>query len=427
MKAFSITGGNRLTGEIAIHGAKNSVLPILAACILCPGTCSIHNCPNIADVDTAVEILQHLGCRVQRQTDTITVDAAALTQVDIPACLMGKMRSSILFIGALLARQKLACFTQPGGCRIGLRPIDFHLKAFEALGVCVEEQEGTIVCTAKQMHAADLTLPAPSVGATENAILAAVGAEGVSLIHNAAKEPEIIDLCQFLSVLGVQTSGAGTETICIQGTKTLQAGEYRVMPDRIETSTYLAAAAACGGQLFLHHTNLMYLRPVAKVLQRSGCTLQQRSDGVTICAPEKLHSPGIIHTAPYPGFPTDAQAPVMAALLRAGGKTLVADQIFENRFQHVQELQKLGAIIFQKEFEAIVVGAAELHGAAMRARELRGGAALVIGALAARGHSLITGVEYIDRGYDRLVENLTDCGAQIKQVEYFSEMVYNTL
>ncbi len=427
MKALSITGGRPLTGELEIHGAKNSVLPILAACVLCPGTCTIHNCPEISDVDTAVEILEHLGCKVLRKKGSIRVDATSLVRYDISTALMSKMRSSILFIGALLARVKTASFSMPGGCRLGRRPIDFHLQAFSSLGAIVENSGDTIICSAPFLEGANINLPSPSVGATENAILAAMGANGLSRIRNAAREPEIADLCQFLCKLGARIAGIGTSELLIEAAEPLRPGEYWVMPDRIETATYLAAVAGCGGQVLLKKAKSCYLKPVVQVLKNSGCEIEEKEQGIRIYAPERLNSPGIIHTAPYPGFPTDAQAPVMAALLRARGQTLVVDQIFENRFQHVTELKKLGANIFQEGCHAIVRGVEQLSGAPLQAKELRGGAALVIGALGANGYSIITGVEYMERGYDSLVKNLSACGAEIKQVEYFPKMVYNTL
>ena len=427
MKALSITGGRKLAGEIKIHGAKNSVLPILAGCVLCRGPCVLTNCPQISDVDTALEILGHLGCRVWRQDDRIVVDAAELTRNDIPPALMEKMRSSVLFAGALLARTGGASFSLPGGCRLGQRPIDYHLQAFTRLGARVEQEESGVCRTEGSLTGACVTLPAPSVGATENAILAAAGAKGPSRIRNAAREPEIADLCRFLEKTGVHIEGIGTAEIVIEAAGAPGPAEHRILPDRIETATYLAAAAACGGWLRLREARLTELLAVKAVLERTGCHLWQLGDDVWIRAETPLRSPGIIRTGPYPGFPTDAQAPIMAALLRAEGPTLMVDGIFEDRFQHVPELRKLGAQIRRDGAQAVITPANSLKGAPMAARELRGGAALVVGALAAEGHSLITGVEYLQRGYEKLAETLTACGAQIKQVEYFRKMVYNTL
>lgn len=413
MESYMIRGGRRLDGTVQIHGAKNSVLPILAACVCCPGVCEIYNCPRITDVDTAAAILRHVGCRVFREGSTLTVDATTVARCDIPAHLMRDMRSSVLFLGALLTRCGEADLVSPGGCALGQRPIDLHLWAMEQLGASCEVYGEQILCKAQDLRGCVLNFRCASVGATENAILAALGCREETVIRNAAREPEITDMVRFLRILGARISGEGTEKITVQGGRRLRGGAFTVMPDRIETATYLCAAAGCGGDVLLYGGQRKCLEAVLSVLGRAGCQITEETAGLRIQCAERLRSPGNVITEPYPGFPTDAQAPVMAAVLRAAGSTGFTETIFENRMRHVPELQKMGADIQLYGQRAVVRGIARLHGASVQGTDLRCGAALTIAALQAEGESCVTGISYIRRGYEGLVENLRGIGAEI--------------
>ena len=425
MQILSVRGGAPLRGSIPISGAKNSVLPILAACALCRGVCVLHNCPDISDVGDTLEILRCLGCRAEQRGGTAVVDAGTLDGWQVPQQYAGRLRSSVLFLGALLARAGRARIALPGGCPLGKRPIDLHVLALRQLGAQVAVGQHFAECRAERLHGGRICLPLASVGATENAILAAVGCEGETEIENAAREPEIGDLVRFLRSAGAQIGQDGG-TIRIRGGTPLHGTTFTVMPDRIETATYLCAAAACGGAVELTRTDAGTLEPVIEVLLQSGCTVAQRRDTITLASPGALHAPGRIETAPYPGFPTDAQAIVMAALLRARGRTEFLETIFENRFRHIAELRKFGAAVTFSGRQARLEGVSALHGAHVRAEDLRGGAALVIAALAAKGTSQIAGVKHILRGYDTLAGKLQDLGADIKYVEIPDEMMYNT-
>lgn len=413
MEAYLIDGGRPLDGVLEIHGAKNSALPILAACVCCAGVCEIRNCPRISDVETAAAILRHLGCQVSRQKGTLSVDASSICRCDIPAGLMRDMRSSILFLGALLCRCGQADLVLPGGCALGARPVDLHLWAMERLGARTEQHGDRITCRADSLRGGDLPLRFPSVGATENAMLAALGCRGEVTIRNAAREPEIADLARFLRRLGARIAGEGTDTICIQGGAALHGGSCTVMPDRIETATFLCAAAGCGGDVFLAGAERRSLEAVISALGRSGCQITEEAAGLRIRSVGRLTPPGVLVTAPYPGFPTDAQAPVMAAVLRAAGTTGFTETIFENRMRHVPALRKLGADIALYGQRAVVRGVQTLHGADLAATDLRCGAALIVAALQAEGRSRVTGIDYIRRGYEALPENLRGVGADI--------------
>lgn len=417
MEFLSVTGGAPLYGTIPIHGAKNSILPIMAAAIVIPAPCVIHNCPNIADVTNSIEILRHLGCKVRRTGNTLRIDAREVTRCDVPMALAGRMRSSVLFLGALLARMGCARIALPGGCPLGRRPIDLHLSAMRAMGAEVECGEREVCCRARRLHGAVLSLPIVSVGATENAILAALSAAGRVVIENAAREPEIGDLIGFLRSAGADITGEGTGRLCVRGGAPLHETAYTVLPDRIETATYLCAAAACGGEVTLTKTNARTLAPVIQILRGAGCDIQTEDEAICICANGKLCAPEKIVTAPYPAFPTDAQAPMMAALLRAAGTCEFVETIFENRFRHVRQLKKMGADIRLDGASAWVRGTQTLRGARLIAEDLRGGAALLIAALAAEGKSEIFGVKHIKRGYDNPEGKLQALGARIKYVE----------
>ena len=344
MSAYLVEGGNRLQGTAWVHGAKNSVLPILAATILCPGESVVHNCPDLSDVRASIAILEHLGCRVERAGDTVTVDASALTGRDVPDALMREMRSSVIFLGAILARLGEAVMSFPGGCELGPRPIDLHLAAIRSLGAQVREQGGELHCSAAGgLAGCEITFSIPSVGATENAMLCACGAEGVTVICNAAREPEIVDLQAFLRALGADVRGAGTSVITVRGKKPLHGGEHTVMPDRIVAATLLTAVAAAGGETELLGTDYRQLSTVTAVLTEAGCRIRSGSDSIHICREAPLRGVRPIRTAPYPGFPTDAQPPVMAALCQGTGTTVFVENMFESRYRHVDELSRMGA------------------------------------------------------------------------------------
>ena len=417
MSAYLVEGGNRLQGTARVHGAKNSVLPILAATILCPGESVVHNCPDLSDVRASIAILEHLGCRVERAGDTVTVDASALTGRDVPDALMREMRSSVIFLGAILARLGEAIMSFPGGCELGPRPIDLHLAAIRSLGAQVREQGGELHCSAAGgLAGCEITFSIPSVGATENAMLCACGAEGVTVICNAAREPEIVDLQAFLRALGADVRGAGTSVITVRGKKPLHGGEHTVMPDRIVAATLLTAVAAAGGEAELLGTDYRQLSTVTAVLTEAGCRIRSGSDSIHICREAPLRGVRPIRTAPYPGFPTDAQPPVMAALCQGTGTTVFVENMFESRYRHVDELSRMGADIRVEGKVAVVCGVERLHGAALQAADLRGGAALVVAALGAEGRSEIPGLHHMGRGYYGLEDTLRGLGADIVRV-----------
>lgn len=417
MEYFAVTGGRPLAGEVRVHGAKNSALPILAATLLVRGESVVHNCPALTDIQTALDILSCLGCRVRRTGETVTVDAAHLTGTAIPDGLMGRMRASVLFLGALLARQGEASACWPGGCALGRRPIDLHIRAFQALGAQVETRGEHLRLTAARLAGRRLSLPFPSVGATENAMLAACGAEGTTVIANAAREPEIVDLQTFLQKMGAHVQGAGSSTVVVEGGAPLHGCVHTVVADRIVAATYLAAAAGTGGDIRLEGVDYRHLSAVATMLRQAGCRLTCGETSIRLQAPRRLQSAGPIRTAPYPGFPTDAQAVLMASLLRSEGATVFVENIFDSRYRHVPEMVRMGADIRLEGRVAVVCGVDRLHGAAVRAKELRGGASLVLAGLQAEGETTVTGVEHIQRGYEDLTGELAQLGADIRQEE----------
>ena len=415
MSAYLVEGGRPLRGTARVHGAKNSVLPILAATILCRGVSEVHNCPDLSDVRASISILEHLGCKVSRTGDTITVDASELTQNDVPDALMREMRSSVIFLGAILARTGSAALSMPGGCELGPRPIDLHLAAIRALGAEIREEGGALLCALPGGHMAgcEINLSIPSVGATENAMLAACGAEGTTVISNAAREPEIVDLQAFLLALGAEVRGAGSSVVTVRGGNVLHGGEHTVMPDRIVAATLLSAVASAGGEAEILGTDYRQLSTVTAVLAEAGCRIRSGADYITIRRDGLLKGVRPIRTAPYPGFPTDAQPPVMAALTRSEGTTVIVENMFESRYRHVDELCRMGADIRVEGRVAVICGVDRLRGTGLKAADLRGGAALVVAALGADGRSEITGLTHIDRGYYGLDETLRGLGAGI--------------
>lgn len=414
MGAYQITGGRSLEGAVTIHGAKNSALPILAATLVSGGKYTIHNCPEISDVDTALQILQALGCTAKRCGATVYVDTYAAKNREIPEKLMKKMRAAIIFLGALIARFGEAGVTSPGGCVLGERPIDLHLFGLRLMGAVCEYDGETLHCSGKNLQGCTIALPFPSVGATENLILSALACEGEIILCNAAKEPEIGDLIGFLKSCGAKIDGIGTSILHISGGKAMHGTEYSVMPDRMEAATYLAAAAATCGRLVLQGAEPRHLQAVLSVLQNGGCQIAQRQDEIVIRC-DCLYAVSPIVTAPYDGFPTDAQAPMMAAMATAEGVSIFEETIFSDRLRHVPALCAMGAKIHAAGHHAVVTGVKTLHGAQVEATDLRGGAAMVIAALCADGQSIITGIEHMERGYTSFAETLRSCGAQIER------------
>ena len=412
MSAYRIRGGRPLRGTVPISGAKNSVLPILAATLLNGGRSVLHNCPHLRDVESAIRILRHLGCTVSWEGDTITVDSSRVSRWDVPHDLMREMRSSVIFLGPILARCGRARLSLPGGCEIGQRPIDLHLAALRRLGVTIRESGGDILCQAGDLRGRDVILGFPSVGATENALLTAVACPGVTRIINAAREPEIADLQNFLQKAGAQVTGGGESILTVSGEMPRRDVEHTILPDRIETATFLCAAAACGGEITLTDTEPEHVGTVLQSLGEGGCVTRISGRSITLRAPQRLGRFSTVRTMPYPGFPTDAQAPLMAAACTARGDTLMIETIFENRFRHVPELGRMGADIRIDGRTALVRGG-ELFGARVCCTDLRGGAALVIAALAARGESTVDNIVHIQRGYERLEEKLRALGADI--------------
>lgn len=410
-----IDGPAELSGEISIQGAKNSTLPLLAAAVLCKGQTVLHNCPNLSDVDTAVRILEYLGCRCVREGDTLTVDNA-MTRCEIPHDLMRGMRSSIVFLGAIVSRCGEARLCFPGGCELGPRPIDLHLSALEKLGVRITESGGCLNCRVPDgIKGAYVSLSFPSVGATENVMLAAACSEGTTVIANAAREPEICDLAAYLNRCGARIYGAGESCVIIDGVRELYGCEHQVMPDRIVSATYMAAAAVTGGNITLKGVDNTHILPMLSPFEESGCEVRQLGGALNIMAPRRLNAVKHIRTMPYPGFPTDAQPVVMSMAAVGRGTSIFVENIFENRYKHAFELQRLGADIKVEGKVAIVEGVERLTGAPVRAADLRGGAALVVAGLAAYGRTEVSGTEYIRRGYENIAGSLADLGARIRE------------
>ncbi len=376
----------------------------------------LHNCPALSDVDAACRILSYLGCRIEREGHTVIVNTDNLTHFDVPDALMQEMRSSVVFLGAIAARLGKARISFPGGCDLGARPIDLHLSALRQLGMSVKEEHGYLDCAVEgRLHGAKIALSFPSVGATENIMLAAVTAEGQTTITNAAQEPEIVDLADFLNKCGARIVGAGKSEILINGVERLHGAEHTVIPDRIVAVTYLCCAAATGGELLLKQVRSTDIVTVLPVLKEMGCKLITAEDSIYIKGCPRLRSGGTIRTMPYPGFPTDAQAPLMALAALTDSTTVFVENIFENRFKHAGELRRMGADIKIEGKVAVVQGVERLYGAPVQATDLRGGAALVIAGLAAEGSTTIGQIHHIKRGYEKIEENLRMLGVDIRE------------
>lgn len=416
MPIWTVRGEKELFGSVKVQGSKNAVLPIMAASLIGGGVSRISGCPDLLDVSAGVEILEYLGCKVAREGDEILIDSDGMCRSAIPHELMLKMRSSVMYMGAILARCGEVHLSAPGGCELGSRPIDLHLKALGELGAEISQEGGQVHCRASKLIGKHINLDFPSVGATENLMLAACAAQGTTVITNAAREPEIEDLQSFLCAKGAKISGAGSSVITIEGFEPKPYTYHRVMPDRIVASTYLCACAAAGGEIIAENLNPGHISTVLSSLKAMGCGIINGQDYVKIrrCALLKAGKPVI--TKPYPGFPTDAQALLMAASLKADGTSVFVENIFESRYRHVPEMRRLGADIRTEGRVAMVTGVETLTGAPVTACDLRGGAALIIAALSARGETRIFDSGHVQRGYDELENGLAALGADIEKL-----------
>ena len=409
MEAFVVRGGRKLEGTMRVDGAKNAALPILAASVLTEETVVLQGVPMISDVRKMTDILTMLGCRIRRDGHTLTLDAGGLNRTEMPDALSKQIRSSIFLLGPILSRFRQATVTYPGGCEIGLRPIDLHLSGLRSLGVAIHEEGGVIHCDGGNMHSGEVHLDYPSVGATENILMAAVLLPGISVIHNAAREPEIVDLANFINAMGGSVRGAGSAVMTIEGVKHLHSTRWTPMPDRIVAGTLLAAGAITGGTIELTRA------PVQALL------------AVKVCSGHHFFASCIewiilmtafaqLQTQPYPGFPTDMQVQMLALLSVSEGTGVVVENVFENRFTHAGDLNRMGARILCSGRTAVVRGVPELYGARVTARDLRGGAALTLAGLKAQGETQVDGAELIDRGYEHFETQLTCLGADIRRV-----------
>ena len=415
---YVINGGHRIYGETQIQGSKNSVLPILAATVLIKGETVITNCPDITDVEATIKILSHLGCRVKREGHCVTVDSTDIVKYDIPDDLMREMRSSVVFLGAIIGRTGKASLSTPGGCEIGLRPIDLHLDAIQRFGVNIQEEFAKINFEAvKELEGVNISLSFPSVGATENIILTACTAKGTTVITNAAREPEISDLADFLNSCGARISGTGEGTIIIEGVKELHSVQYKVIPDRIVAATYLAAAAMTHGKIKLSGIIPAHLSPCIPVFEEAGCDISISATSVTLTAPPYLRAIKTVRTMPYPGFPTDMQAQILAMTTMCHGTSVIIETIFESRYKHVSELLRFGAKIRVDGRMAVIEGTPDLTGASVIASDLRGGAALVLAGIAAQGTTTVDDIKYILRGYENMSGVLSSLGCEIIKEE----------
>lgn len=414
--SFLVKGGRRLSGGVRVCGSKNAVLPILAASLLTDGDVVLENCPKLTDVDNMLRILQYLGCNANLGNGTVTLNASGAALWEMPEHLSRELRSSIFLLGPILGRFGRALFTYPGGCEIGQRPIDFHLKGLRVLNAAIEETHGYIVCKPSRLTGATVNLDYPSVGATENVMMAAVKAEGRTVIHNAAMEPEIQSLQDFINAMGGNVRGAGTPTVEIEGVRRLHGAEYSIPADRIVAGTYLTAVAIAGGEAELTDAQPECMGPVLSKLRDAGCELKCGARSVHIRCAGRPAALRLIETLPYPGFPTDMQAQFFALSTISKGSTMIVENVFENRFRHAAELIRMGAEVAVRDRMALIHGVERLTGAAVAAYDLRGGAALVLAGLAAEGATRVDGVHYIDRGYEALDRDLSLLGADITRI-----------
>lgn len=412
MSEYIIKGGRKISGEVTISGSKNAALPIIAASILNKGKTTLYNVPNIHDTQMMFEILNKIGGKVSKKNNKVIIETSKINKYEIPEDLMRQMRSSVIFAGSLVGRYKKATFSYPGGCDIGTRPIDLHLKAFEKLGINIQKNYGNISCICDKITGEKIDLDFPSVGATENAILASCLGEGKTIITNAAREPEIIDLQNFLNKMGAKIKGAGSNKIEINGVKQLKDVSYNIMPDRIETGTFLCIAAMTGGSLKLKNADATHITPVIDKLEESGCKIETYKNIIQIEGPKKLKAVDI-KTMPYPGFPTDMQSIFATTMTVAKGTSVIVENIFENRYKYTQELVRMGAKIKVEGKTAVIKGVRKLYGANVKATDLRGGASVVMAGIVAKGMTKVENIEYILRGYEKFDKKLQDIGVDI--------------
>jgi UDP-N-acetylglucosamine 1-carboxyvinyltransferase len=416
MESILIRGGNSLRGTVTVEGAKNSALKLMAASLMASGTTRITNVPQIADVDVMTEVLERLGAAVERSDHTLAIDTTNVDSHEAPYELVAQMRASISVLGPLVARFGRAHVAMPGGCNIGSRKIDMHIRGLTELGVEITTGHGFIDATApaQGMRSAHVVLDFPSVGATENMLTAACVARGTSIIENAAREPEIVDLADFLNAMGARISGAGTATITVEGVETLGPADHRVVGDRIEAGTFIVAGAIAGGPVTVKGFDPSHLDLVLTKLEQTGSILHVSDDGVTVERTQPIR-PVDIQTLPYPGFPTDMQAQFMALLALAQGNSIITENVFENRFMFADEIGRMGADIRIEGHHALVRGVSQLSGAPVKCPDLRGGAALVLAALVADGETVVGDVYHVDRGYEGFVDKLASLGADIRR------------
>ncbi len=415
MCSYIIRGGNPLYGSLLVQGAKNAVLPMLAACIEADGTTVLHNCPDIYDVEITLQILEHLGCKVSRTDRTVYIDSTNVSCSYIPESLTRKMRSSVIFTGALLSRMGKCECSYPGGCELGLRPIDIHLKSFRQLGIDIKEEDGFIKCRLENFRPGHIHLGFPSVGATENIMLVACRREGKTVITNCAREPEITALQDFLNLMGAKISGAGSSVIEIEGVKKLHAAEMAVIPDRIVAATMMFMVAATKGEIELKNIVPVHIHSITSILKECGADITCNANSMIVACKKRLKAIDNVQTMPYPGFPTDAQSQFMSACATMEGTSIISETIFENRFNTAAELQRMGADITIKDRMAVVRGVKSLHAANVKAPDLRGGAALVIAALSAEGESRVDSISHILRGYENFDEIISSLGGYIRK------------
>lgn len=416
MNKIVVVGGGKLEGSIRVNGAKNTALPIIAASLLAKGDTILEDVPRLTDVDTICEVLRKLGAVVKREDDLLIINADNLHTCEAPYDLVRKMRASFYVMGPLLARLGEAKVSIPGGCAIGSRPIDLHLKGFAALGAEVVTNHGCISTKCSRLIGEKVYLDFPSVGATENIMMAACLAEGTTTLENAAKEPEIVDLANFLNSMGAKVRGAGTDVIKIEGVQELKGIRYAVIPDRVEAGTFMVAAAMAQGDILVKNVVFDHLKPVTAKLREAGVSIIEEEGNIRVTAKKRCKAVNI-KTLPYPGFPTDMQAQFMALLAVASGTSVVTETVFENRFMHADELKRMGSNIKIEGHTAVINGVRKLAGAPVKATDLRAGAALILAGMVAEGETEITNIEYIDRGYYRIEDRLRSIGVNIKRIE----------
>jgi len=412
-----IFGGNRLQGTVRIDGAKNSALSIMAAALLTKDVCILRNVPRLTDVDTMAAVIRKLGVNVEwKEDNTLYIDSDNFNNYEAPYELVKMMRASILVMGPLLARLKRAKISLPGGCAIGARPVDYHIKGFETLGAQVEVEKGYIEAKVNKLKGDDIYLDFPSLGATENIMMAACLAEGITKIENAAKDPEVVELGRLLNKMGAKVKGLGTDLIKIEGVKELHGIDYTIIPDRIEAGTYMIAAAITGGDVLIEKADPLLLKPLIVKLEEAGVQIKIKKNLIKVVGPERVKAVDI-KTLPFPGFPTDMQPQFMALSCVAKGTSVITETVFENRFVHAGDLIRMGADIKIEGHSTIVKGVKELSAAPVMASDLRGGAALVLAGLVAEGTTELSRIYHLDRGYVKLEEKLTSLGADIKRVK----------